>query len=158
MPPRAGFWVSKSGGAVAFEEVDEQHIPEFAIMHAGEEEPHANNEAHRYPFAGAANPKVRLGVVGTDGGSVEPTWFDLTAAHGEDFYLARVNWATDASGAEVVLAQVESRDQRSLSLLRLDPASGGVSTLFTERSDEWINLHDVLAPLQGGELLWTSER
>ena len=133
-------------------------------MNQGVDGPHAQNEAHHYPFAGAANPKVRLGVVRNSGGSspLEPIWFDLSLPFGDDFYLARVNWVPDpekGDGAPVLLAQVESRDQKSLALLRLDPATGDVKEVFTERSDAWINLHDVLAPLDGGrELLWASER
>ena len=49
----------------------------------------------------------------------------LAAPFGDDFYLARVDWAPAgwAEGAHgpVLLAQVQSRDQRSLALLRLDP-------------------------------------
>ena len=95
-----GYWPSPSGSTragalVAFEEVDEQHIPLFTIMNQGVDGPHAQNEAHRYPFAGAANPKVRLGVVSNVGSSsspAAPTWFDLSGPFGDDFYLARVHW------------------------------------------------------------------
>ena len=42
-----GYWPSPGGGElVAFEEVDEQHIPLFTIMNQGVEGPHAQNEAH----------------------------------------------------------------------------------------------------------------
>lgn len=75
-----GFWWSSDSKAIAFEEVDESHIPEYRIMHQGREE--VSWEDHRYPFAGAANPKVRLGVVRLDAGATtaeEPhvVWMDL---------------------------------------------------------------------------------
>ena len=141
-------------------------------MNQGVDGPHAQNEAHRYPFAGAANPKVRLGVVANDGSSssspAAPTWFDLSGPFGDDFYLARVHWITNpldrdgsssAAPAHMLVAQVQSRDQKSLALLKLDPETGGVSTLFTETSESWINLHDVFTPINNGrELLWASER
>jgi len=152
----SGYWPSPGGGAlVAFEEVDESHIPPFAIMNAGVDSPHEQNEQHRYPFAGAANPKVRLGVVRAGGAadageaaapSEAPTWFDLSGPFGADSYLARVQW--DCGGSSL-LVQVESRDQRSLALLRCDAATGRVSTVLTEQSDTWVNLHDMLAPLRG---------
>jgi len=162
----SGYWPSPGGGSlVAFEEVDESHIPPFAIMNAGVDSPHEQNEQHRYPFAGAANPKVRLGVVRAGGAadvgeaaapSEAPTWFDLSGPFGADSYLARVQW--DCGGSSL-LVQVESRDQRSLALLRCDAATGRVSTVLTEQSDTWVNLHDMLAPLRGGEeLVWASER
>ena len=57
-------------------------------------------------------------------------WFDLAAVFGtDDFYLARVQWAPSPDGAgaaPVLLAQVQSRDQRQLALLRLDTSTGGV--------------------------------
>lgn len=38
-------------------------VPEYEILHQGKADPrHA--EQHRYPFAGQANPQVRLAVVG----------------------------------------------------------------------------------------------
>ena len=167
-----GYWPSPGGAShVAFEAVDESHIPEFTIMNQGVDAPHEQTEKHRYPFAGAANPKVRLGVVpaaaadgAADGDPAPPVWFDLSLPFGDDFYLARVQWIAAGTSAEdaassVLLAQVQSRDQRSLAIMRLDPATGDATTLWTETSDKWVNLHDVLAPLKGGkELLWASER
>ena len=151
-----GFWLSDDGGLLAFEEVDEGHIPLFSIARHGEA-PHESEE-HRYPFAGAANPKVRLGVVATGGGACgegppQPVWFDLSAPFGDDFYLARLDWAADGS----MLAQVQSRDQRSLALLRLEPTTGAATPLLTERNEAWVNLHDMLRPLRGGGFLWASE-
>ncbi|KAF1774879.1 Alpha/Beta hydrolase fold [Phytophthora cactorum] len=60
-----GFWWSPDSSRIAFEEIDESHIPKFRIMHSGSAEPtgDAAQEDHRYPFAGAANPKRRLGVI-----------------------------------------------------------------------------------------------
>ena len=60
-------------------EVDESHIPEYRIMHQARAE--VTWENHRYPFAGAANPKVRLGVVDVSveatADSFAPQWLDL---------------------------------------------------------------------------------
>ncbi|KAF1794572.1 Alpha/Beta hydrolase fold [Phytophthora cactorum] len=60
-----GFWWSPDSSRIAFEEIDESHIPKFRIMHSGSAEPtgDAAQEDHRYPFAGAANPKRRLGIL-----------------------------------------------------------------------------------------------
>src|SRR6185436_6924579 len=105
-------------------------------------------------FAGAANAKVRLGVVSRDGGA--PVWMDL----GEAEYLARVNWFPDGS----LVAQLENRGQTELRVVRFDVATGRGTTLLVETSDVWINLHDMLRPLKtgAGELegafLWASER
>ena len=87
--------------------MDEAHIPEFTILHQGAAEPH-ERETHRYPFAGEANPKVRLGVLplAAAGDAAAVTWFDLTGPFGEDHYLARVTWAEGEGGAPVLWAQV----------------------------------------------------
>lgn len=151
-----GFWWSHDGRWLAFTEVDETHIPRYRIMHAGKDGVGDDaQEDHAYPFAGAANAKVRLGVVAA-AGSERVTWMDL----GDDpeQYLARVQWLPDGS----LSAQVEDRAQTRLSLLRLDPRTGQRRVLLSESSDVWINLHDLLRPIDDGPLaghfVWASER
>ena len=51
----------------------------------------------------------------------------------------------------MLLAQVQSRDQRSIALLALDPKTGASRVVMVEASETWINLHDVLYPLPGGK-------
>ncbi|MCG3134560.1 MAG: Dipeptidyl aminopeptidase 4 [Planctomycetes bacterium] len=149
-----GWWWSDDSSRIAFEECDETHIPVYRIVHQGKDATgDAAQEDHRYPFAGQANAKVRLGVVARTGGPV--TWMDLRGAE----YLARVRWMPDGS----LLAQVQDRRQRRLDVLRLDPATGRSTVLHTESSDTWVNLHDMLRPVDGpgvprGSFLWASER
>ncbi len=172
-----GFWWSPDSRALAFTEVDETHIPVYRIVHQGEERTgEGAQEDHRYPFAGQANAKVRLGVVSVDegarsgdrpqqetpttlwpvsdraGGTQEPVWMDLGAD--DDIYLARVHWQPDGR----LVAQIENRAQTELRLLRFDPQTGASETLLTETSDVWINLHDMFTPLKDGRFVWASER
>ena len=72
-----------------------------------------------------------------------------------DYYLARVNWAKDGSSLYV---QRLGRDQKRLDMLRVDPATGGSSLLFSETSPTWVNLTDNFKPLKDGSLIWSSER
>ena len=141
-----GLWISRDGARVAFEQADERHIPVYPIVHQGKDRPEI--EEHRYPFAGAANPKVRLGVVAVTGGPV--TWMDL----GDAEYLARVTWAPDGR----LFVQTQSRDQRRLELRAFDPTTGKGTTLVVEESPLWVNLHDALRVLDSGEYVWASER
>lgn len=152
----SGFWWSKDGSSIAFEQVDVSPIPLLRIPHHGSEA--VTSETHRYPFAGAANARVRLGVVSRSGG--EPRWLPL-ADENEDIYLARVDWTPDGA----ILAQVQSRDQRRLDVVRLEPASGERTVLLHEHAETWVNLHDDLRfiPSDTGrpdayDLLWSSER
>jgi dipeptidyl-peptidase-4 len=145
-----GFWWSPDGQRIAYEEADERQIPLYTITHQGGEE--YSVETHRYPFAGAANAKVRLGIVPVEGG--ETRWLTF-ADPDEEVYLARVEW----DGPESLLVQVLSRDQKRLRLIRLDVESDRRATLIEETSDTWIDLHDDLRVVEGtGEILWSSER
>ena len=147
---QVGYWWSPDGTRIAYQETDERHIPTYTIAHQGGDLP--SIEAHRYPFAGRPNAKVRLGVVGVLGGATR--WLDWKADD-EDAYLARARW----DGPTRLLAQVLSRDQKSLRLVRFDLDSGSRTTLIEERSEPWINLSDDLRLVAGtGEILWSSER
>mmetsp|Transcript_12475 Transcript_12475/g.38456 ORF Transcript_12475/g.38456 Transcript_12475/m.38456 type:complete len:767 (-) Transcript_12475:11-2311(-) len=148
-----GFWLAPGGKTVAYESVDETGVLEIHIPRPGDAA--GTEETHRYPFAGAANPKVRLGAVATAGGAT--TWLDLGAAGlGEDVYLARVDWAD----ATTVLATVQSRDQRTLRVVAYDVATGaGRVALEDTRKDAWLNLHDALRwGIEKDEVLYASEK
>ena len=146
-----GFWWSKDGSQIAFEEVDETHIPVYRIVHQGRGDTgESAQEDHRYPFAGEPNARVRLGVVPADGGP--PTWMDL--GDDDDIYLARVDWMPDGS----LCAQLQNREQTRLDLIRFDTTTGQGVTLLTESSDVWINLHNMFRPLADGRFIWASER
>src|SRR5262249_29586595 len=145
-----GFWWSPGGGSIAFQETDERHVPLYTIAHQGQADPVV--ETHRYPFAGKANAKVRLGVVSVTGGG--PRW--LTIAEGdEDVYLARVQW----DGPSSILVQTLARDQKRLKLLRIEVAGDRRQVLIEETSPYWVDLHDDLRVVpETGEIVWSSER
>ncbi len=151
MGRRRGFWWAPDSRSIAFEEYDETHIPLYRIMHQGKDHtgPDAQ-EDHRYPFAGAPNAIVRLGVVALDGS--DPVWMDLGAE--QDIYLARVDWQPDGC----LTAQLENRLQSELRLVRFDPLTGKGELLLSETNLTWINLNDLFKPLKDGRFIWGSER
>ncbi len=154
----SGYWPSPHSDMVAFEHVDESHIPVFPIVHQATAP--LEIEEHRYPFAGAENARVKLGVVSVGGG--ETTWMDLG---GEEGYIARVDWHPDGR----LLVQWLSRDWRQLELRSYfpSPSGGGQGggrvgagrAILVENLEPWINLHDDLRVIEStGEFTWSSER
>ena len=158
-PGAHGFWWSHDSAWLAFEEVDETHIPIYRIVHQGKD---ATGDAcaGRSPLP-LCRRAERQGAAGGCVGhrlrsSGEPIWMDLGAD--QDIYLARVQWLPDGS----LSAQIENRAQTTLDLLRFDPRTGERSTLLQENSDVWINLHQIFRPLRSGDhagsFIWASER
>ncbi|GLV59443.1 peptidase S9 [Dictyobacter sp. S3.2.2.5] len=145
-----GYWWSPDGARLAFVRVDSRHIPRYPIVHQGTEQPAV--EEHHYPFAGARNVIVRLGVVSAEGNPKDVTWMELGS--NEDIYLARVAWRPDG----VLTALIESRDQQTQRLVAFDARSGAATTLIEERGEPWLNLHNDLRFLRSGEFVWSGER
>jgi dipeptidyl-peptidase-4 len=145
-----GFWWSPDGTRIAFQQTDERHIPRLTIVHQADRD--AAVETHRYPFAGQPNARVKLAVVPVSGG--EPTWLRFAQPE-EETYLARVVW----EDRDHLLAQVLTRDQKTLRLIRLNVSTDRHLVLIEETSPHWIDLHDDLRIVEGtGEILWSSER
>lgn len=150
-----GFWWSKDSRRIAFQQTDESHIPVYRIVHQGSDAVgEGAYEDHRYPFAGGPNARVRLGVVDVEGDG-GPRWLDL-GLDGEYEYLARVDWFPDGT----LVVQLQDRHQQRVDVVRVDADTGDRTVLFTETSDVWVNLHDLLRPLAdgSGRFLWASER
>jgi dipeptidyl-peptidase 4 len=143
----SGYWPSPSGELVAFEQVDESHIPVYPIVHQAT--PKVAVEEHRYPFAGADNARVKLGVAAIDDGIQR--WLELPDEEG---YIAWVDWHPDGR----LFVQWLARNWQRLTLLAYD-SRGTATTLLAEEAQPWINLHHDLRFIeQTGEFTWSSER
>lgn len=144
-----GHWWAPGDAHVAVERYDEAKVPlvtRAAIGTAG-----TRTYEQRYPAAGTPNVAVELWIMAPDGtGKVKA---DL--GKDPDIYLARVAWAPDG---RTLYVERESRDQKTLDLLAIDPATGRAKIVLTETSRTWINLDDGFHPLADGDFLWTSER
>jgi dipeptidyl-peptidase-4 len=104
----------------------------------------------RYPRAGRPNAVVELWVQDLAAG--RRVKVDL--GQNADIYLARVNWSSDGS---VLFVQRQSRDQKTLDLLRVDPATGASRVIATQTSDAWVELTDDFKALSDGRFVWSDE-
>ena len=144
-----GAWWSPDDARIAVARVDESGVAIVSRAAIGADGTKIYDQ--RYPRAGAANAKVQLFVMRNDGTGLARV--DL--GENDDIYLARVDWAADGKSLYV---QRQSRDQKSLDLLRVDPVTGASSVVFSERAKTWLNLHENFRALGDGSLLWSSER
>jgi dipeptidyl-peptidase 4 len=150
MDRSTGYWWAPDDRHIAFARVDETPVKLTERFEIGAD--NVTTFAQRYPAAGEANVRVKLGVV--DVRSSVVTWIDLGDEH--DFYLARVNWLPDG---KTLAIQRESRDQRRLDLLFADIDTGSTRIILTETSKTWIDLHDELTFLVSSpEFIWASAR
>ena len=144
-----GHWWAPDDRRIAVARVDDSKVEVATRAAIGADKTTTFDQ--RYPRAGTANSVVDLYLMNPDGsGQVKA---DLGA--NSDVYLARVDWLPDSSG---VIVQRQSRDQKRLDVLRVDAATGASTLLFSDTSDQWINLTDDLNPLKDGAILFSSER
>jgi dipeptidyl-peptidase-4 len=146
-----GYWWSPDEQRIAYTRVDESGVdvvPRFDIGPNG-----VSVVEQRYPRAGRPNAKVQLFVAALAGGGA-PIAVDL--GRDPDIYLARVKWSADG---RTLYVQRQSRDQKTLELLAVDPATGRGRVILTETSPAWVGLKgDGITPLRDGGFLWTTER
>jgi len=145
-----GYWWSPDSEAIAFLQVDESPIePSERYEVSGDR---IDIIEQRYPYAGTANVRYRLGVVDVDSGAAE--WIPL--GEESDIYIPRVAWLPDGSG---LTFQRQSRDQQTLELVLHKFDEGRQRVLVREQSETWINLHDDLHLLEDmPAFIWSSER
>jgi dipeptidyl-peptidase-4 len=149
MDRHTGTWWAPGDGRVAVECYDEAKVAVVTRAAIG-----ANGTKvyeQRYPAAGTPNVAVTLWVI--DPVSGRRAKVDL--GPDPDIYLARVDWSKDG---RTLYVQRESRDQKRLDLLAVDPATGVARIVLTETAKTWINLNDDFKPLKDGSFIWGSER
>ena len=151
MDRTTGYWWSPDERYVAVERFDE--APVGVVTRAAIGADGTKVFEQRYPAAGTPNVLVDLYVMRPDGsGRIK-----VDLGKDTDIYLARVKWAPDGN---TLYVQRLNREQTRIDVLKVDPATGKSSVLFSEKSgpDSWVNLSNVFHPLKDGGILWWSER
>jgi len=144
-----GYWWSPDSSRIAFLQLDEKPVPEYTIVDDIPYRPTV--ETWDYPKAGDPNPNVKLGIVGSAGGSVR--WADTTQY--SDFLIVNVAWTPDSRSAVFL---VQDRRQTWLDLNLVDRDSGALTTILKETSKTWIEEPSAPWWLKDGSFLWLSER
>ena len=142
-----GYWWSPSGEALLVARVDTSPVGRWYISDPAN--PDRPPQAVSYPAAGTANADVSLWIAGLDGSRVPVEW-DRAGFE----YLVTAEWAQ--TGLVIV---VQSRDQRRMQLLDVDPATGdnptasrGLPTRFSSTS--WPGRRALPTT---GRLVWTAD-
>jgi dipeptidyl-peptidase-4 len=139
-----GYWWSPTGDAVLVARVDTAPVARWYI--ADPANPDRPPREVAYPAAGTANADVSLWIVALDGTKIPVPW---DRARFE--YLVAAHW--DEAGLLVV---VESRDQRRLRVLDVDPVTGATTTRREDTDRYWLDIvHGVPAVTASGKLVWT---
>lgn len=105
----------------------------------------------RYPKAGETNSSVRVGVVNV-GTPARTTWLDV--GHGNDIYLARMEWLGDDS----VVVQRLPRSQKRMDVLVASAATGGSRLVWTDTDSAYVDLEELEWIEDGRAFLVLSDR
>jgi dipeptidyl-peptidase 4 len=123
-----GYWWAPDGASLLVARVD---ATEVALWHiADPADPAKPPRAVRYPAAGTANADVTLWILGVDGSRAQVRW-DRAGYE----YVPAAGW--DRHGP---YALVQSRDQRTVRLLGIDPVTGATRALGEQRDECWVQL------------------
>jgi dipeptidyl-peptidase 4 len=143
-----GYWWAPDGRRILACRVDDRAVDTWHI--ASSIDPATPPRAVRYPRAGTTNAVVSLHVLGVDGSRVDVEW-DRAAFE----YLVAVSWTDEGPP----LALVQSRDQRDVQVLAIDPDGGATDVVWADHDDRWTHI-TVGAPtwLPGGRLLTVGHR
>ncbi|MGH9361271.1 MAG: DPP IV N-terminal domain-containing protein, partial [Thermoanaerobaculia bacterium] len=144
-----GFWWAPDGRRLAYYRFEEEPVPVYPLLDELPKYPAVRWQ--KYPKAGEANPRVRVGMLDLASGAT--TW--LATGGAPDDYLARVHWAPDG---ERVAVEHLNREQTRLTLLLCAAGDGRCAPLHVEEQQAWVNVESDFRFLPDGRFLWGSER
>lgn len=141
-----GFWWSPDGERLLAERADVGPVDEWWI--ASPVEPQVAPTPIRYPGAGTANATVDLAIVGLDGSRQDIDW----SAGGWE-YLADASWGDDG-----IWLTVQTRDQRRLAVLRVDPEDASCVAHHRVEDEHWVELIPGVPARHDGRLVTVEDR
>jgi dipeptidyl-peptidase-4 len=141
------FRFSPDGARIAFWRFDQSPIRTFHLL--DEMQLYPEPIPVRYPKAGVANSRVRIGVVEIATGAT--TWVELGSD--EDAYVAEMGFTE----SELWLTTL-NRHQNRLDLLLADPRTGDTRVILTETDSAWVDATTPMWLDGGARFLFRSAR
>ena len=138
MGRQRGFWWAPDGSSLLVARVDNSGVNRWHIGDPAN--PDRQPAEIRYPAAGTQNAAVELLIVNTDGGTVRSAGTPASSATSRP-----LSWD---SGAPLIV--VQSRDQRRMRLLAVDPQTGATSVVRDEHDPCWLDVVPGVPARTGG--------
>ncbi len=132
---------SPDSRAIAFWRFDQHAVPAMPIV--DELGLYPKVSTLRYPKAGEANSRVRLGVIRL--GARTPRWLDVGSDTGQ--YFARMEWV----GSDSLAVQRLPRRQNSVDVMLLSATTGRGRVVMTDRDSAYVDV-------ESGDLRWIGDR
>jgi dipeptidyl-peptidase-4 len=148
MSRQNGYWWAPDGSRLLVARVDVARVQRWYI--ADPSNPANPPVSVAYPVAGTANAVVTLHLVDVNGSAPVDVQWDRESFE----YVTTVDWSKHG-----LLVVVQSRDQRTMRVLEVDPATGETSVLREDTDADWVDIvAGVPARLNDGTLVWTVDR
>jgi dipeptidyl-peptidase-4 len=150
-----GYWWAPDGSALLVARVDESQVQRWYI--ADPAHPDRPAAQVRYPVCGTPNADVSLVLAAAAGGQAGPGRPTEVVWDRSGFpYLVTAVW--DSVAPEAPLIVVQSRDQREMRLLAVDPATGATSLIRADTDPHWLEIvPGVPARTGDGRIVWTAD-
>jgi dipeptidyl-peptidase 4 len=146
---RSNYFWSPDSKQLVYLQMNEAAVPHYPIVDWIPT--HAAVDEQRYPLPGDANPGVRVGVVGINGGKT--TWMRIPMDEGQD-YIPRFGWINP----RVVWIEVLTRDHKHLNLYFADTHTGDTRLVLAQNDDKFFHGDYDVDFFNSGEFLITSWR
>jgi len=144
---RAFQW-NTDASVLAFLRFDETQVPEFTMMHYGEDL-YPTPVTFKYPKAGEKNSEVSLYLYTL--GSKSAIKIELGAYE----YIPRLKWTKKAN---LLSVQTTNRLQNSLKLHLVDTQTQKAELILEETSDTYVNVRNTLTFLKDNSFIWQSDQ
>jgi dipeptidyl-peptidase 4 len=153
---RDGFRWSADGQNIAYWQIDANKIRDYFMINTTDSI-YPTIVPVEYPKVGERPSPYKIGVVNTASGKT--TWMKIPGDPGNT-YVPRMEWAA----TDELIVQHLNRKQNESNILLCDAKTGNTRSIYTEKSDAWIDLAngsmtDYWTWLNGDfNFLWQSEK